>query len=526
MTEPQIFRSARGDAPASGFTARRLSVALLLLALLGVAAYFGHQFLFKPFSPLDTSLGKSLGQALPTFLVDVQNGLERGESPSALEARAGAVLDPRSREILGPKAAEHFEAMLKAHVKLEVVKTAPLDLKELFTREAIAFDNEVVARRLPYFLEPTLVRYRRDGVTRPVIYAYYIERESRLRGADRAVRALHVRRLDNLNIASAAMGYTKPSSTVALILLDHVESHLIQYVLPAVAAEGDTVLVDIESLDPESPWQKELRERSSAIVREAYASVAGVDPAVIQELGRLFYRRRELVRSWMKALDKQNIRLRTPSRLIPEASYAEELRGRVSGDGLREWNALHARLLEPDVLQAFEAVRDQYARSIEQHEAQHQLDYARTANKMPPEVAVVMGLEGVEALEEGSFNAYVVGEVSAYLAEIARGPDSPALLLMVLLRSAFDAGEWGGAYCYAALAVLDAIGRELGLPDEKLTGSGRVRRDKVTSRFAAIAGKPSAEIRRAARRAWEGAFEAGLPDVTLEETIPNMPWRH
>jgi hypothetical protein len=526
MTEPQIFQAARGDAPVSGLTSKRLAIAIALLALLGVAGYFGYQYLFKPFTPLDTPLGQAFGRALPTFLIDVQRELAQEVPPSALEERARSVLDPKSREILGPKAVDHFEAMLKAQVQLEAAKTGPRELSDLFTREANAFDDEAAARGLPYFLESTLIRSRRDGVTLPVIYAYYVERESQLRGADRAVRALHVRRLDNLNIATAAMGYTKPSSTVALILLDHVEGHLIQYVLPAVVEEGDTVLVDLESLDPESPWQRELRDRSSAIVREAYASLPGVLPSAVQELGKLIYRRRELVRSWMKALDKRNIRLRTPSRLIPEANYAEELRGQVSGAELQEWNALHARLLEEDVLRAFDAIRDQHARSIEQHEAQHQLDYARAAGKMPPVIAAVMGVKSDEALEEGSFNEYVVGEVSAYLAEIARAPDSPSLLLMVLLQSAWNADEWGGAYCYAALAVLDAVGRELGLPDEKLTGSGRVLRDRVTSRFAAVAGKPAEEIRKAARRAWEGTFNAALADVTLEKTSQNRPWRH
>jgi hypothetical protein len=524
MTEPQIFRSAVGGAPASGLTVRRIAVALSILAVLVVAGYFGYQFLFKPYSPLDTPLGQTFGRALPTFLIDVQHDLKQGVPPSALEERAGRVLDPKSREALGPKAVQHFEAMLRAQVRLEAARTGPRDLDDLFTRESIAFNDEAAARGLPYFLESTLIRYHRDGVTLPVIYAYYVERESHLRGADRAVRALHVRRIDDLNIASAAMGYTRPSSTVALILLDHVEGHLLQYVLPAVAQEGDTVLVDTESLDPDSPWQRELRDRSTAIVREAYASVPGVSPAAVQELGTLLYRRRELVRSWMKTLDKRNVRLRTPSRLIPEANYAEELRGRVTG--LEEWGALHGRLLEQEVLQAFDTVRDQYARSIEQHEAQHQLDYARTTKRMPPRIAEVMGMEGALELEERSFNAYVVGEVSAYLAEIARAPDSPSLLLMVLLQNAWSAEQWGGAYCYAALAVLDAIGRELGLPDEKLTGSGQVRRDKVTSRFTAVTSKPPEEIRKAARRAWEGAFDATLPDVTQVKTTQNKPWRH
>lgn len=526
MTEQQVFQSARGGAQASGLTGRRLALAISLVAVLGVAGYLGKTFLFKPFSPLDTPLGDALGRGLPTFLIDVQEDLEKGVPPSALEERVGVVLDPKSREILGPKAVEHFEAMLRTHVRLKAAKTGPRDLSDAFTRQSIDFDEEAAALGLPYFLESTLIRHRRDGVTMPVVYAYYIERESRLRGADRAVRALHVRRLDNLNIAMAAVGYTKPSSTAALILLDHVESHLIRFVLPAVVAEGDTVLVDLESLDPESPWQIELRERSSAIVREAYASVPGVSPAAVQELGRLIHRRRELVRLWMKALDKRNVRLRTPARLIPEANYAEDLRGQVSGVELKEWNALHERLLEPEVLQAFDAVRDQYARSIEQHEAQHQLDYARATVKMPPGVAEVMGVDASEEPAEGSFRLYVVGEVSAYLAEIARAPDSPSLILMILLQSAFNADEWGGAYCYAALAVLDAIGRELGLPDEKLTGSGRVRRDKVTARFTAVTAKEPEEIRRAARRAWEGAFGATLADVTVDTTTQNKPWRH
>ena len=65
-----------------------------------------------------------------------------------------------------------------------------------------------------------------------------------------------------------------------------------------------------------------------------------------------------------------------------------------------------------------------------------------------------------------------------------------------------------------------------GLPDEKLTGSGRVLRDRVTSRFTAVTGKPAEEIRNAARRAWEGTFNAALADVTLEKTSQNRPWRH
>lgn len=512
------------DPPKPRRSHRKLVALAAGVAVAAAAALGVRYYVFRDFSPLDSPEGRALGKAVPTFLVEEQANLRAGGAADAQKERAAAVLDPKAREALGPEVASRLEALLRTTVDVEAAGEPADELKNRFAQEGILLDQALVARKLPYFVDASLIRLSHEVM--PILYVYYVERENTLSGPGGAVRSLFVRRLDDLNFRNAAMGYTKPSSTAALVLLDDVESHLIEFVLPAGAAGDDTLLVDLDSIDPESPWQKELRARSAVIVKSAYSDLPGASAAQVEEIGGLFYRRRALVRSWMKALEKKGVRLRIPRRFVPEADYANELVGKVPIDELREWRAIHERLAEKEVVRAFDAIVERRARSVEQHEAQHRLDYDRETVTIPAAVRDLLGGQSADEATDSEFSRYVASEVSAYLAEVARAQESPALALMTLSQSAFDRDEWGGAYCYAALAVIDGIAAELGAGGDRLVGRGRIDRAALTKRFLAITDRPEAEIRAAARRVWERWYEGKLPDVAEGASVTHPTWRH
>jgi hypothetical protein len=496
----------------------------VLLAATGAFAAYRLTASPRTQSPLDTAAGQALGRAVPAFLVEEQESRRKGGSPEAMKERVSSVLEPKAREALGSEAAAHLETLLRTAVDVDASRAPPKELQDQLARNAVVLDQALAGRELPYFIDASIVRTSRKIM--PLLYSYYIERESTLEGPDRHVRSLFVRRLDDLNFANAAVGYTKPSSTAALVLLDDIESQLIDFVLPSVAAADETLLVDLDSADPKSDWQRDLRARAATIVKDAYGKLPGAGAPLVDEIGSLLYRRRTLVRSWMKTLDKQRYRLVMPRRLMPEADYASELGGKVAASQVGEWISIHERLLDAPVLAAFDAICDQQARSVEQHETQHQLDYDRDRVILPKPVAEMLGVHSPDDVYDDDFAPYVAGEVSAYLAEIARGADSPALVLMVLSQSAFDRSEWGGAYCYAALAVLGGVGKELGTGGGELIGGRQVDRAALTRLLVAITDKPEQEIRLAARRTWESWFEAKLPEVTVGKTTVHPAWRH
>lgn len=503
----------------------RLWVGVVLLVVLAAGgAAFARFYLHREITPLDSPAGLALGRSVPAFLEEAHERVHAGGSPDDQKARIPTVLDKPAREALGDDVTERLTALLRTTVDIDAAGIATDDLVNRFEKDGILLEKALEARGLPYFVDPALVRFRRT--TNPVLYAYYVERENLLSGPDKRFRSLFVRRLDDLRFRPTAVGYTSPSSTAALILLDDVERQLIDFILPAVAAKDDTLLVDLDSVDPDSGWQRDLRARAAAIVKGAFAGVPGVAPAQIEELGALFFQRRRLVRGWMKTLDKQRYKLQIPVRFIPEADYANELVGRIPLTELREWRTIHERLMEPPVTAAFDALADQQARAVEQHEAQHQLDFDRDKILVPKPVAEIFGWSRADDALDDKLALYVASEVSAYLAELSRCPGTAAVVLMTLAEHAFDRDAWGGAYSIAALVVLEGLGKDLGAPPARLVTSGDIDRALLTKLFVAITDHPDQEIRASAKRTWESWFEGQLPDLKQEKTTSRPPWRH
>ncbi|MBK8259272.1 MAG: hypothetical protein IPK82_42275 [Polyangiaceae bacterium] len=500
-----------------------LTLAVLLLAGVGAAGWF---FFFRTFTPLNSHEGKALGKAVPEYLVSMQENLRNGGPADVEKDRVGAALDPKMKEALGTDVSDRLQTLLRTSVDLTATKSTDRDLVNRFQQENILLDQAMVARELPYFVDASVYRFGASNV--PILYTYYIERDNTLTAPEKRIRSLFVRRLDNLNFRQAAVGYTRPSTTAALVLLDELERQLVEFVLPATAAAAanDTLLVDLESLDPDNVWQKSLRERSAEIVKAAYSAPSGTTAAQVEELGDLFYRRRKLVRSWMKTLDKQRYKLRVPRRFIPEADYANELVGRIPLTDLREWRTIHERLMEADVLAAFELVLGLVLLHSACVALDNLVDYEREKIVVPKPILDILGIEKADDALDSEFAMYTAGETSAYLAELARGTDPPSLTLLTLAEFAFNRDLWGGAYCYAALIVMDGLAGQLGIQGEPLLAHRQINRAALTQRFLGITNKSEGDIRNAARQVWERWYEAKLSDVRREKTTTNAAWRH
>src|SRR5262249_22068532 len=160
------------------------------------------------------------------------------------------------------------------------------------------------------------------GGFRPILMSSYVEREVELVLGGRHVRALHLWRLDRFGIRFGALGYTRPRTPAALVLLDQVETDLVRWVLPALPEGESMELVDDESRLRPEPWVTDVERRAAGVLRKHYA-LLGSDPAV-ERVGRLLARRRALVKKWTASLSGQGLAFNVPERLIPEGDYAKE----------------------------------------------------------------------------------------------------------------------------------------------------------------------------------------------------------
>lgn len=520
-----IFGAARPEKKSIRFTKKRGALGLFFLLALALCVFVIYRWR-KPFQPAESTVGAALGRGVPGFLVELhEKASSRGEL-LALEDRVPRLLDEKTREALGADGSAFLESMLRAAAELPSEAADQHDVSDRFFKESTSLNQALQSRGLPYFIDADILVGTQGRAHMPMLFSFYIEREATLTGENQRVRVISVHRLDRLNIGQAFLGYTRPRTSAALVLLHEIESQLVQYVLPALADVEEPLLLDTDSIDRGKMWQRELHQRSTEIVKNELASMPSVNQENLLELGTLLARRRKMVRGWQLALDRQNIRLRLPRERIPEADYAHDLFGHIAMNELREWNEIHERLTDKAPEAAFYAVRDRFARSVEVHEAQHRLDYARGMVGLPEKLAALMGAENTLDLPEGGLYARTRDELSAYLAEIAFQQSMPMLELLLLARFAFDAEQWGGAYCYAALGVIDALGRELGLPEAKLIGYRTVLREELTERFLAISRKPPEEIRAAAKRAWTSYFGAPLAELTLSHETNHQPWRH
>ena len=490
------------------------TLAALALVAAGVVVLRG---VLAPFDARETPLGRVLGEGLTEFVV------ARGSGASALGAARAHVTGPSARKAVGDDGVARLERVLDSAARLS---NTPSDSdataeRDGFLAAADGLDRFLEDKKLPYFVDAEVTRGTSGW--RPVLMSSYVEREVDLVLGGRHVRALHLWRLDRLAIRLGALGYTRPRTPAALVLLDQVETDLVRWVLPALP-EGEAMeLVDEETALRPEPWVTDVERRAAGVLRRHYAPLRS-DPAV-DRVGRLLARRRALVKKWQASLSGQGLSFHVPERLVPEGNYAKELEIRIARANLREWEEIHEDLLSSETLAGFARIRDRYTLSIERHEAQHRYDFSRGFIPLPDLVARMVGVENPLDAPEGGYAASVRNEYSAYLAELGTGPDSPLLDFVLMTRLALSRVTLGTAHARAAVACLLAVGRELGIDPEPYLERGMRRRD-IADFFLALVSHPPERIRSGAVAAYARSFGVPLPAVTSRTVHDNRAWRH
>jgi hypothetical protein len=493
------------------------TIAAVGTVALVIASVFVARALLAPFDARSSPAGRVLAEGL-------------GESVRLASARAGERAEARSI-VTGASAAKTFGddgvpalvRLLDAAERLAKAPPAPGGIAE---RDAYLGSADGVLRllhqkKLPFFVDADVIST--PAGHRPILMSSYIEREVELVLGGRRVRALHLWRLDRSGVRFGALGYTRPRTPAALVLLDQVETDLVRWVLPALPEGESMELVDEQSRLRPEPWIVDLERRAAGVLRRHYEPLRS-DPAV-ERVGRLLARRRALVKKWIASLSGQGLAFNVPERLVPEGDYAKQLEIRITRANLREWDELHADLLARDTLAGFEKLRDRYTLSIERHEAQHRWDFGRGFIPLPELVARLLGVENPFDAPEGGYAASVRNEFSAYLAQLATGTDSPLLDLVLMTRLSLSRDTMGSSHSRAAVACLLAVGRELGIAPEPYFERGMRRRD-VADLFLAVASHPPGGIRAGAASAYQKSFGVPLPAVERRSVRDNVAWRH
>lgn len=491
---------------------------LVSLALVSTVGVLTARWL-RPFDPRQTDAGRILGDELASFVVKTSNGV----AGSALNETRARLTGPNAELALGADTVHALGKLLDASGWVALAHDGGANSLEIerFHDAGNQLAAQLKRRNLPYFVDVDTLHQSQRVL--PLSMSFYVERESEYRAGSSRVRVLDLWRLDSLRVRFGALGYTRPRTPAALVLLDQIESDLVRAVLPAVAPDEPAQLVDDETREQGLPWVAPLEKLAGAAVRKHFASLSG-DPHV-NEVGALLAKRRALVRRWRATLADGRHLLRVPERLIPEADYSTDLHLRVANSELYAWDELHADLMSKRNYAAFLRLREPYVLGVERHEVEHRLDFARGFRPVPTSLCRILGIEDPLDAPIGSVQERVSAEFSAYLAQLVEAPDSPVLELIVLSTHLLDAHSGGGVYWYAALGVLSAVSSELGLQPEQLIGR-RVERERVAELLTRLIAQDPKGLRTAAARAYEQAFGEPVPHAVRRITFENRAWRH
>jgi hypothetical protein len=513
-TDPDDIESveaqAQAIAPPSAVGTRvpwlSLSVLCVLLAL-GAAGYGVREWL-RPFSPIATPAGELLGRKLSAHVVALANGDTEGALRTAAELRTHAPL------VLGEPAARELGAVM-GHMDRLVKSSGPPEpeLVSAYERSVVKLDAALATSGQPFFLDAELRSFRDRA--QPVLMSYYVQAEARVAGSHPNIRVVRLWRLDDLNITQGLVGFTRPGIDAAIVLLDQAEEALVRVTLPAAAPNGRVELVDDETRARGAPWVAEVEEAATKVTVAYYKSLGEPRTTEAMRLGTLLLRRRNLIRKWQATLSGMGLQLNVPRRLFPDVDYAKELWLKIPREDLADWRELQSELRER--LPAFEALREGFVQSVEQHEVQHSLDFARGTLEIPDFLCQMTGCDDRRA-SGATFAGRARDEASAYLAEIARTPGSARAELVVLSAFVLDQEHLNqsAAYGYAVTSVYVAIARALGIDVEAALGRGTIRRERVAKLAMLVWDKSDAELRAAARSAYLAEYKAELPEVKLE----------
>lgn len=436
------------------------------------------------------------------------------EARDTLDARRGAIMSPQLTSFLGGDASEALSEVLDSAERTAMGRHWESD--EAKFADAVRTLNRALADAgRAYFVDGYAALYP-GGRPETALFLFRVaaRRMWQVVGPDRspigdAIPALHLRRLDRLNIVQMLLGYTSKRMDVAALLLDQIEKEVVTRVGPAIAPGTDMPL-EHDDDDAGEEWIAKVRAVAGERIRTAVEAEFVKDLDGMRELGALLAKRQSLVDAWQTELEERGVRLKAFDRYALDDEALESVQ-RYLGRGARSAvEEIQSELESAPRLRRFEALLARHARPVEQHEVQHRLDYALGDDFVVP--SAVLELLDIDPRSELARHDDVLRlcyELSAYTSEIARDPAWAAIDLTLLAEHLFDRS--GGAEGHAGILVLDGLREVLGLPGMKLADTPPVTPLAAAQAYLQLMQVPSDNLARAAETLWSRWFKRPLP---------------
>ncbi|PKN56477.1 MAG: hypothetical protein CVU56_16080 [Deltaproteobacteria bacterium HGW-Deltaproteobacteria-14] len=500
-------------APRSSARSRRVAWVAGSVILLGAALAF---VLTRPPAPLtEGPVGQALTDDLTDWVVQLDQWApyaQRGDSGAtaqraALDAVRARIFAPDAVETLGAEPTARLAALLDATQALAGEPDVPAGLParaEAFRAALRDADQAFADAALPYFLDGDWLIHS-DGYAQTTLFVFGVLARHQLRaeGVPDPITAVHVHRLDTLNWSWSKLGYTRKSMNVAAVLRDRVEDQLITYVGPALAPDASMPLVDPDSLQAGVAWQDAVQRAAGEVARATFARALPGEEERLRAFGEALEQRRRLFGGWRVKLAHEGMVLTVPGTLALDDELYEALKAALPDYQVEQLENVQRAVESGDNQDVFARMLDRHARSVEAHEVQHRLDYARgDAFPVPEVVTALVGSRDGAVVERLAY------ELSAYLSEIAREPDWARLDLTLLARHVLDR-RGRTVEANVAIAILDGLAAELGL-DARIGDSGAVRRSAAQAYLSLLA-IDERRLAAAARAVWSRWFQADLP---------------
>lgn len=456
-------------------------------------------------------------EALPEFIV----GLDRwGKSPEAqagvgdqeLQALRTTLMAALRKASLDTALFEAFERFIDASIEAAKVEDPELDdAADTLMKKTVVLNEAIASAGLGFFVDADIQSHS-SGARTILIFSFEVARVVLYRSGGHDVRTLRVRRLDNLNFTYSLLGFTSPKRKDAVVLDNKVDEHLLR-LLPALAEDTRMDPFRLSTKDSETEWFNPTRKLATAIIREELGAAGGEE---LQTLGELLATRREIYARWNERLSSRRMSVDEPTSLEIKWNYGKQMEGLVTNAAIRELDGIQKKLGKKDMQAAYAGVHDHFAQSVERHEAQHRLDYAKLYTlPMPPELAEYVGDLPEGLAGQGTRAASALAEMSAYLSELARDPLTPKLNLTLLVGYLFDKGSWGMGESYAALVIVEGLADELGIEHDHFVIGRSINRTTIAAVYEKMCKVEPEKFRSAARTLWSRSFDTELPQLEL-----------
>lgn len=525
-------RDIRGEASA----ATRLGLSSLAMALVAMGVAAALFVLTRPPPPSPRVAAAETPEAIPTADEPAPHPLTElfeERLPAyvvALDARSARREPMPPADVAGTRA-RLLEALGSQAPELVPTMSGLLDASESFSSEGTAYADEAWLQHLvlfhdalaaadaPFYVDAQLAEYAYPERRRVLLSTYSVlsrERFSYAReGAGVEVQALFLRRLDTLSFRQSLLGYTRPEIRYALVLVDRIEGFLIGQHLPSIHSADESVFVRGYEDERDTHWVTEFEvwaHEDLAAEAESAVRARGLPPEGLSELARALVGRRHAIDAMSHSLRGRGIELLQPSTYGFDAERLAAFRDGENGGRLAEVREAEAALARPELRAAYDAVLDAFAASVAEHEVQHRIDYeADRLVAVPAALAEYTGeTESEDRVNRRAERANA--ELSAYLSQVARGPEHARTSLLHVASFLMARDNWNMPEAYAALVVFSSLADAAGIEHGPLVVARRVVRSEVAAIYGAVRGR--ADLADLAGRAWARLYGSELPTLT------------